>query len=165
VTRPCARSCIGPVHGRVHGPCTYTAVFMARRRVQYMAVFMTRARPCNSRVHGLQTVVYTTRTLRVHGACTRPCTRSCTRPVQGHGHGMCIQLCTRPCTAPSTWPCTRPMYTAVCIRPVNNGGVAAVYTVVYTCTRPLHGHETARVHSRVHDRVDGRVQAVYTAYV
>jgi len=47
------------------------------------------------------------------------------------------------------------------------GGVMVVYTVVYTCTRPIHGRGhgpyTAVNTTSVHDRVDGHVQAVYPA--
>jgi len=101
---PYTRSCTPAVyiHGRVHGPCTCTAVYTC----------------VHGRVHGLYTAVKTAR--------ARPRTRSvvytCTRSVHGDGHGPC----TRPCKGRVHGRVHRP-YTRRCI-----GRVHGPYTAVNT---------------------------------
>jgi len=60
------------IHGRVNGPCTYTAVYMAVQTCTW---------PCSRSVHGVVTAVYM--------ACKRPGTRLV--------HCVCT-ACIRPCT-------------------------------------------------------------------
>jgi len=90
------------VHGRVHGPCTYTASVHGRlygRVHMYTAVYRSYTWPVYSRVHG-----------RVHSRVqyTRPCNGRvhgpCTLSVHGRVHGLYMAEYTVVCTS------TRPVH-------------------------------------------------------